>query len=149
MMLAKASDQAQDMERRDDFLQAGAHVPSQSALFAYLMGPDTLLAEAKAIHAEVLALEDVTEEDSSTWCGTTQGAPSRGCDVARPETTPEEEGRIEEPRHAATRDAMDELVQPFPRDVALNTKEAVEMEETPPTDRQVNVLSIPPDPKNS
>ena len=85
MMLAKASDQAQDLDRRNDLLKAGAHVPSQRALLAYLMG-DTLLAEAKAIHAEVLATDDVTEEDLVHMVWHAQGAPSEASDPAQPET---------------------------------------------------------------
>lgn len=85
MMLAKASDQAQDLERRNDLLQAGAHVPSQRALLAYLMG-DTLLAEAKAIHAEVLSTDDVTEEDLVHMVWHAQGAPSEAPAPAQPET---------------------------------------------------------------
>ena len=68
MMLAKASEEAQDLDRREALLQAGAHVPSRRALFAYLMGPE-LVAEARAIHEEVLNIEDVAEEEmvSMVW----------------------------------------------------------------------------------
>ena len=62
MMLAKASDRAKDLERRDDLLRAGAHVPSRRALFAYLMGP-ALVEAAREIHEEVLASPEVSEED--------------------------------------------------------------------------------------
>lgn len=62
MLLAKASDRAEHLERRDDLLAAGAHVPSRKALFAYMMGP-ALLEMAREVHAEVLALPEVTEED--------------------------------------------------------------------------------------
>ena len=68
MMLAKASEEAQDLDRREALLQAGAHVPSRRALFAYLMGSE-LLAEARAVHEEVLMAEDVPEEEmvSMVW----------------------------------------------------------------------------------
>ena len=61
MMLAKASELASDLDRRDDLLRAGAHVPSRRALFAYMMGP-SLLAEARAIHDEIETSEEVSEE---------------------------------------------------------------------------------------
>ena len=62
MMLAKASEEASDLNRREDLLKAGAHVPSRRALFVYLMGP-ALVAEARAVHEEVLQAEDVSEEE--------------------------------------------------------------------------------------
>lgn len=62
MMLAKASDKAQDLERREDLLRAGAHVASRRALFAYLMGP-ALVSEARAFHEEVLKAEEVSEDE--------------------------------------------------------------------------------------
>ncbi len=62
MLLAKASDRAEHLERRDDLLAAGAHVPSRKALFAYMMGP-ALVEMAREVHAEVLALPEVSEED--------------------------------------------------------------------------------------
>ena len=61
MMLAKASNEAQDIERREDLLCAGAHVPSRRALIAYLMGP-SLVAEARVFHDEVLKAGDVSED---------------------------------------------------------------------------------------
>ncbi|MDA9755949.1 hypothetical protein N9V29_03165 [Flavobacteriales bacterium] len=61
MMLAKASELALDLDRRNDLLRAGAHVPSRRALFAYMMGP-SLLAEARAIHDEIETSEEVSEE---------------------------------------------------------------------------------------
>ena len=61
MMLAKASELASDLDRRDDLLGAGAHTPSRRALLAYMMGP-SLLAEARTIHDEIEASEAVSEE---------------------------------------------------------------------------------------
>ena len=61
MMLAKVSEQVSDLDRREDLLRAGAHVPSRRALFAYMMGP-SLLAEARAVHNDIVAAEEVTEE---------------------------------------------------------------------------------------
>lgn len=68
MMLAKASNEAQDIERREDLLCAGAHVPSRRALIAYLMGP-SLVAEARVFHDEVLKAGDVSEDElvSMVW----------------------------------------------------------------------------------
>ena len=105
MMLAKASDQAQDLERRNDLLQAGAHVPSQRALLAYLMG-DTLLAEAKAVHAEVLATDDVTEEDLVHMVWHAQGAPSEAPDPAQTETVAGDVEASENPQPPASRDEL-------------------------------------------
>ena len=62
MMLARASDLAQDLEKREDLLKAGAHVPSRRALFAFLMGP-ALVQQARAIHEEIEDAPDVSEED--------------------------------------------------------------------------------------
>ena len=105
MMLAKASDQAQDLERRNDLLQAGAHVPSQRALLAYLMG-DTLLAEAKAIHAEVLATDDVTEENLVHMVWHAQGAPSEAPDPAQSETSAGDVEGLGTTQPPASRDEM-------------------------------------------
>ena len=110
MMLAKASELAQDMERREDLLRAGAHVSSRRALFAYLMGP-ALVAEARAVHDEVMALEEVPEEElvNMVWHdqnNTTSTEP----DVAsttEEDPAPEEDGsHVEEDATPATRDAM-------------------------------------------
>lgn len=62
MMLAHASERSGDLERREDLLRAGAHVPSRSALLAYFMGP-ALLQEAKQVHQEVERMEEVEEEE--------------------------------------------------------------------------------------
>ena len=110
MMLAKASELAQDMERRDDLLRAGAHVSSRRALFAYLMGP-ALVAEARAVHDEVMALEEVPEEelvnmvwhDQSDTPLTDPDAASTTEEVPSPE---EDGAHVEEDTTPATRDAM-------------------------------------------
>lgn len=62
MMLARASERSGDLERREDLLRAGAHVPSRSALLAYFMGP-ALLEEAKQVHEAVERMEEVAEEE--------------------------------------------------------------------------------------
>ena len=62
MMLARASECSGDLERREDLLRAGAHVPSRSALLAYFMGP-ALLEEAKQVHQAVKRMEEVEEEE--------------------------------------------------------------------------------------
>lgn len=62
MMLARASERSGDLERREDLLRAGAHVPSRSALLTYFMGP-ALLEEAKQVHQAVERMEEVEEEE--------------------------------------------------------------------------------------
>ena len=110
MMLAKASELAQDMERRDDLLRAGAHVSSRRALFAYLMGP-ALVAEARAVHDEVMALEEVPEEElvNMVWHDQSD-SPLTDQDAAsttEEDPAPEEDGsHVEEDATPATRDAM-------------------------------------------
>ena len=110
MMLAKASELAEDMERRDDLLRAGAHVSSRRALFAYLMGP-ALVAEARAVHDEVMALEEVPEEElvNMVWHdqnNTTSTEPGAASTTAE-DPAPEEDGsHVEEEVTPATRDAM-------------------------------------------
>ena len=110
MMLAKASELAQDMERRDDLLRAGAHVSSRRALFAYLMGP-ALVAEARAVHDEVMALEEVPEEElvNMVWHDQSD-TPLTEPDAAsttEEDPAPEEDGsHVEEDATPATRDAM-------------------------------------------
>jgi len=110
MMLAKASELAQDMERRDDLLRAGAHVSSRRALFAYLMGP-ALVAEARAVHDEVMALEEVPEEElvNMVWHdqnNTTSTEPD-AASTTEEAPAPEEDGsHVEEDATPATRDAM-------------------------------------------
>ena len=86
MMLAKASEEAQDLDRREALLQAGAHVPSRRALFAYLMGPE-LVAEARAIHEEVLNIEDVAEEEmvSMVWHDQAKVEDREDAEVVTPE----------------------------------------------------------------
>ena len=53
---------AEDLNRNEDLLAAGAHVPSRRALFQALMGP-ALVEAAQHIHQEVLAAPDVSEEE--------------------------------------------------------------------------------------
>ena len=106
MMLAKASERANDLERRDDLLRAGAHVPSRRALFAYLMGP-ALVAAAREVHDEVLATTEVSEEDmvGMVWHaqdGTTRDEPQPDAEDGHPEAEAPAEAH-EEP---ATREAM-------------------------------------------
>ncbi len=103
MMLAKASEEAQDLGRREALLQAGAHVPSRRALFAYLMGSE-LLAEARAIHEEVLKAEDVPEEEMVSMVWHDQGNPAESGDTGAvapegeaPEETSEQETEAQAP----------------------------------------------------
>lgn len=62
LWLAKASYLSEDLNRNEDLLAAGAHVPSRRALFQALMGP-ALLEAAQHIHREVLAAPEVTEDE--------------------------------------------------------------------------------------
>ena len=62
LWLAKASHMAEDLNRNEDLLAAGAHVSSRRALFQALMGP-ALIEAAQHIHQEVLAAPDVSEEE--------------------------------------------------------------------------------------
>ena len=118
MMLAKASDRASDLERRDDLLRAGAHVPSRRALFAYLMGP-ALLEAAREIHEEVLASPEVSEEDlvGMVWHAQDAAAATTTTSIATSTSTEESqpaadapEPNLEEvteaPEEPATREAM-------------------------------------------
>ena len=97
MMLAKASEEAQDLGRREALLQAGAHVPSRRALFAYLMSSE-LLAEARAIHEEVLKAEDVPEEEMVSMVWHDQGNPADAADAGA--VAPE----AEEPKETSERE---------------------------------------------
>ena len=103
MMLAKASEEAQDLGRREALLQAGAHVPSRRALFAYLMGSE-LLAEARAVHEEVLKAEDVPEEEMVSMVWHDQGDSADAADAEAvaseadaPEEVSEQEAEVEAP----------------------------------------------------
>jgi hypothetical protein len=62
LWLAKASYLSEDLNRNEDLVAAGAHVPSRRALFQALMGP-ALLEAAQHIHREVLAAPEVTEDE--------------------------------------------------------------------------------------
>ena len=102
MMLAKASEEAQDLGRREALLQAGAHVPSRRALFAYLMGSE-LLAEARAVHEEVLKAEDVPEEEMVSMVWHDQGDSVDAADaeaVASETEAPEEVSQSQQMRCA-------------------------------------------------
>ena len=145
MMLAKASELAQDMERRDDLLRAGAHVSSRRALFAYLMGP-ALVAEARAVHDEVMALEEVPEEElvNMVWHdqnNTTSTEPD-AASTTEEDPAPEEDGsHVEEDATPATRDAMvAAIASVISQDVAdWNDEGSDEMEEAATEDSsQVN-----------
>ena len=110
MMLAKASDRAKDLERRDDLLRAGAHVPSRRALFAYLMGP-ALVEAAREIHEEVLASPEVSEEDmvGMVWHAQDATSTMTGPEASQPAADapePDIEEVNEAPEEPATREAM-------------------------------------------
>jgi hypothetical protein len=66
MLLAKSADMAGDLERRDELLRAGAHVPSRRALFSFFMGP-SLVEAAREIHQHVEASEEVSEQEVEGW----------------------------------------------------------------------------------
>lgn len=137
MMLAKASEEAQDLGRREALLQAGAHVPSRRALFAYLMGSE-LLAEARAIHEEVLKAEDVPEVEMVSMVWHDQGDPADAADseavapeAEAPEETSEQETEAEAP---GQREAMiSAIASVIEQDVSAWNEEA-ETDKTAPED---------------
>ena len=113
MLLAKASERAQDFGRREDLLKAGAHVPSRRALFTYCMGPG-LVQAAQAVHTEVLAAPDVSEEElvGLIWHDQTSNpspvtfSSEQGLDeTAQADPAEEADAEVNSP-HVASRDAM-------------------------------------------
>ena len=105
LWLAKASHMAEDLNRNEDLLAAGAHVPSRRALFQALMGP-ALVEAAQHIHQEVLAAPDVSEEElvKLVWHDADVAVCSRACSGTHPEQPLQEEAPEELEGHA--RDAM-------------------------------------------
>jgi hypothetical protein len=118
MMLAKASELASDLDRRDDLLRAGAHVPSRRALFAYMMGP-SLLEEARAIHDEIETFDDVSEEAlvQMVWHAKSQDpedhveSESDTTDAIDPQESPVEEASQREAMVAAIASVIERDVQ--------------------------------------
>ena len=105
MMLAKASELASDLDRRDDLLRAGAHVPSRRALFAYMMGP-SLLKEARAIHDEIEGSEDVSEEALVQMVWHTKGQEIEDQVEASPDATKVSDTHETPVEEAGQREAM-------------------------------------------
>ena len=103
LWLAKASHMAEDLNRNEDLLAAGAHVPSRRALFQALMGP-ALVKAAQHIHQEVDAAPEVSEEElvKLVWHDA-DAVPEPAPDLTS-ESTPAEEAPQELEGHA--RDAM-------------------------------------------
>ena len=103
LWLAKASHMAEDLNRNEDLLAAGAHVPSRRALFQALMGP-SLVKAAQHIHQEVVAAPEVSEEElvKLVWHDA-DAVPEPAPDLTS-ESTPAEEAPEELEGHA--RDAM-------------------------------------------
>ncbi|MGB1056686.1 MAG: hypothetical protein ACPGYM_07120 [Flavobacteriales bacterium] len=103
LWLAKASHMAEDLNRNEDLLAAGAHVPSRRALFQALMGP-ALVKAAQHIHQEVVAAPEVSEEElvNLVWHDA-DAVPEPAPDLTS-ESTPAEEAPEELEGHA--RDAM-------------------------------------------
>ena len=103
LWLAKASHMAEDLNRNEDLLAAGAHVPSRRALFQALMGP-ALVKAAQHIHQEVVAAPEVSEEElvKLVWHDA-DAVPEPAPDLTS-ESTPAEEAPQELEGHA--RDAM-------------------------------------------
>lgn len=103
LWLAKASHMAEDLNRNEDLLAAGAHVPSRRALFQALMGP-ALVKAAQHIHQEVVAAPEVSEEElvKLVWHDA-DAVPEPAPDLTS-ESTPAEEAPEELEGHA--RDAM-------------------------------------------
>ena len=104
LWLAKASHMAEDLNRNEDLLAAGAHVPSRRALFQALMGP-ALVEAAQHIHQEVLAAPEVSEEElvKLVWHDV-DAVPEPAADIAAEPVLEEEEAPEELEGHA--RDAM-------------------------------------------
>jgi len=108
MMLARASDMAQDLEKREELLRAGAHVPSRRALFAYLMGP-ALVQQARTIHQEIVSAPDVAEEDlvQMVWHNHGHDEHESAPELNLPEDTESSHAEAPSaPEDPATRDAM-------------------------------------------
>ena len=103
LWLAIASHMAEDLNRNEDLLAAGAHVPSRRALFQALMGP-ALVKAAQHIHQEVVAAPEVSEEElvKLVWHDA-DAVPEPAPDLTS-ESTPAEEAPEELEGHA--RDAM-------------------------------------------
>ena len=134
MMLAKASEETQDLGRREALLQAGAHVPSRRALFAYLMGSE-LLAEARAVHEEVLKAEDVPEEEMVSMVWHDQGD-AVDAEAVVPEAEASEKASVQEAEAEAPgqREAMiSAIASVIEQDVSAWNEEA-ETDKTAPED---------------
>ena len=74
LWLAKASHMAEDLNRNEDLLAAGAHVPSRRALFQALMGP-ALVEAAQHIHQKCSQRQTCLRRNWSV------GVARRGCSV--------------------------------------------------------------------
>ena len=115
LWLAKASHMAEDLNRNEDLLAAGAHVPSRRALFQALMGP-ALVEAAQHIHQEVLAAPDVSEEElvKLVWHDAdagTEPAPETPAEPALEEKAPEElEGHARDAMVAAIASTLEHEV---------------------------------------
>ncbi|MGB2228675.1 MAG: hypothetical protein ACPHZB_04060 [Flavobacteriales bacterium] len=115
LWLAKASHMAEDLNRNEDLLAAGAHVPSRRALFQALMGP-ALVEAAQHIHHEVLAAPDVSEEElvKLVWHdadASSEPAPETPAEPALEEKAPEElEGQARDAMVAAIASTLEHEV---------------------------------------
>ena len=115
LWLAKASHMAEDLNRNEDLLAAGAHVPSRRALFQALMGP-ALVKAAQHIHQEVLAAPDVSEEElvKLVWHDAdvaSEPAPETPAEPALEEKAPEElEGHARDAMVAAIASTLEHEV---------------------------------------
>ena len=115
LWLAKASHMAEDLNRNEDLLAAGAHVPSRRALFQALMGP-ALVEAAQHIHQEVLASPDVSEEElvKLVWHdadASSEPAPETAAEPALEEKAPEElEGHARDAMVAAIASTLEHEV---------------------------------------
>jgi AcrR family transcriptional regulator len=103
LWLAKASHMAEDLNRNEDLLAAGAHVPSRRALFQALMG-SAMVEAAQHIHQEVLAAPEVSEEELVKLVWHDVDAVPEPAPEPISEATPAEEAPEELEGHA--RDAM-------------------------------------------
>jgi len=127
LWLAKASHMAEDLNRNEDLLAAGAHVPSRRALFQALMG-SALVEAAQHIHQEVLAAPEVSEEELVKLVWHDVDAVPEPAPEPISEATPAEEAPEELEGHA--RDAMvAAIASTLEHEVSQSTSE--ESEEVP------------------
>ena len=132
LWLAKASHMAEDLNRNDDLLAAGAHVPSRRALFQALMGPD-LVEAAQHIHQEVLAAPEVSEEElvKLVWHNVdaaSEAVPETSSEPALEEKAPEElEGHARDAMVAAIASTLEHEVSQWTAEESMTAPSKTEV----------------------